>query len=327
MKNKRGFTMMDAIIALVCVALFLIIMVLFFGGIPWFDTIDREACHNSIIQRATFNFGPLETGKTTIPLKCKTEKICITESGEDCEEFPKPTIKNPVTEVKISSGENSRVAVMDQLAESMYQCHKMLGEGKVNFMSREALDKNYCLVCTRIAFDDDIKQEVQQIPYGAFYRHLQQKTDPDGKSYLSYIYPGWESWEQARTIFDGAKDKKDSPLKNTNFEDWAIDLSQEDGYAIIVQIQEKGRWEQYVYAGGAFIGTAAILIAAPFTLGGSLALLPAAVGIGVVGGAAAGGVTAWYTNPDGFTYSPPTIYPYDIPTLQGLQCSSFETAP
>jgi len=327
--KKRGDMIMPTIITVVGIALFLVIIVLLFGRIPWFSTIDREACQNSILQRATFNLGPFEVGKTAIPLKCKTEKVCLAESGGDCEIFPESTKKNPVTEIEISSGENARIAVMDQIADSMYDCHKMLGEGKINFMPLSTWEKNYCLVCARLAFDDQVKQDVQKIPYGALYRHLQQKKDLDGKSYLSFIYPGWESWEVSKTLFEEIQ-KQNPDFENMKFEDWAIDLSQENGYAIIAQMQTEGRWVQY----GASIGVAGVVVgasvAAVFTGGLSLAAIPVAIGIastGVGGGLIAGGVTYWITNPDGYKYSPPTIYPYDIPTLQSLDCSSFETAP
>lgn len=339
MKKKRGAVIMPVIITVIGIALFLAIMIFFFGGIPWTSTIDKEACHNSVIQRATFNAGPIEAGKTAIPLNCKTEKICISKSGDDCDAFPPPTRDKPVTKADVDYNEDARVAVMDQIAESMYECHSMLGEGKVNFMPHKTWEENYCLICARIDFDEQIAQEVQTISYGALYRHLQQKKDPDGKSYLSFIYPEWESWEAVRGTFDAVKEanikKSDGSLKNMEFEDWEIDLTRENGYAIIAMMQTQGRWKQYAGTATVVAGTviaAGAILAAPFTGGTSLSLV--AVGIAVSnaaavagGGIVLGGVTYWYTMPDGNKYHPPTIRSYDIPTLSTLDCSSFETAP
>jgi len=346
--EKRGAMMMPVIISVVGIALFLVVIIIFFGGIPWKSAIDKEACHNSVVQRATFNAGPWEIGKDVIPLKCKTEKVCITKSGEHCDDFQLPTRKNPVTEVKIKRDEETRIAVMDQIADSMYDCHKMLGEGKINFMPHESYEENYCLICARLAFDDEVKQEVQKVPYGSFYRHLQQKKDPNGKNYLSYIYTGWEGWQASEILFEEIKkqdsEKQNPALKDMEFEDWAVDLSQENGYVIVTQMRTNGRWKQYaaslgtggtVALAGIIIGGA--IIGSVFTGGLSLAAIPAAIGIastgvavaaaGVAGGTVLGGAVYVVTNPEGFTYTAPTIYPYDIETLNSLDCTSFETAP
>jgi len=333
MQNKRGTVIMPVIIAVLGIAIFLAIIIYFFGGIPWTSTIDKEACHNSIIQRATFNAGPIEAGKNNIPLNCKTEKVCITESGNDCTEYPKPTRKNPVTKVEVKGNEDAREAVLDQIADSMYECHRMLGEGKINFMPHGYTQKNYCLICTRLAFDTEVEQQVRKIPYSAIYQHLQQKHDPDGRNYLSYIHPGWENWQASINTFDAMKTMIPE-MKDLTFEDWQMDLTHENGYAIIVQIKPQGSWVAAAGAAGVVGGVliAGTAIAAAIPAGGlSLVALPAFVGL-ATGGTLLGGITYWELYPGeeegkGWFYSPPTIYPYDIPTLSSLDCTSFETAP
>lgn len=319
--QKGQSEMISVIRSVIVIALFIAIMILFLTRINWTGTIDKEACHTSVLQRATFSID----SRTPFPLNCKTEKICVTDSGEDCTAYPKPTRELPVTKKEVGSSDPKQV-VLDTFADALYDCHWMLGEGKVNFLPKKTWENNYCLICARVAFDDEVKEEVEDITYGEFYRHLQQKTDKDGRNYLSYIYPGWEGWQASEIMFNELQ-RNGNISQEMKFEDWKIDLDQENGFAVITQMQTPGRWAQYLASGTTFAVVAGASVAAVFTGGLSLALIPAAIGIGVGGGTIIGGIVYVVTTPDGSVYISPQVYPYNTQSLNSLGCNSFETAP
>jgi hypothetical protein len=326
--EKRGISMaMGAFITVVGIILFLIIIVIFFGNFPFTNTIDKAACKNSILQRATFNAGPIELGKTTIPLNCKTEKICITDSGEPCPEFPKETRKNPITKKEMNRNDDARIVTLDTISQSLYDCNEMLGEGRINFMPHETYEQNYCLICARIAFDNEAKENVDDITYGELYRHMEGKKDNNGNSYLNYVYPGWDNWETSKILFENIK-KENPDIKEEKFEDWKIDIDQTGGFTILAMQQTSSRWESYAIGGG----TTGLIIAGSVAIASGPVGLITAVGVvtaGIAGGGAAGigGAAVASSYLDDTIYVHPTIKSYDIPTLKDLDCSSFETAP
>lgn len=315
MMNKKGEMGISTVISMIVLVSSLVVILIFFAIYPWVGTIDKEACHQSIIQRSTFNAGPFEPGKS-IPLRCATEKICITKSGEDCKEFPAPSKEIPITKKEVETNENAQIKVMDVIAESLYDCHKMLGEGKISFMPHSLWDEKYCLICSRIVFDEELKKETD-ITYAQLYRNLQQKKTPDGKSYLEFLHPGWENWENVRKLFEEIKKQNPEKLKGMEFEDWKIDMDKEGGYAIIAQELPKGEFKSWLTAATvAGIGIAGTALVATG--------IGAPIGVGLIGGSIAFVVTS---SDKESAYVAPTLIPYDTQTLKELKCTSFETAP
>jgi hypothetical protein len=148
---------------------------------------------------------------------------------------------------------------------------------------------------------------------------LGSKALPDKKTYLEYLHPDWKDWHSVWRLFQELKEadkKKESPkLGNMNIEDWKISMDEEGGFVIVAQIAPVSYLESFIKTSLA-IGVAALAatgIGAPFAI--TIA-------------AAAGGATFWYSSPTGeFFYSPPSVQPYNLETLQGMNCDSFETAP
>ena len=101
MKNKKGEILTSKLVkTLFIIAAFVILLfviyLLWSGGIA--DT-QKEECSFSIRNRATAKI----IGATEVlPLKCKTQKICLSMSGEDCEELSS-TKDNPVRKVRLKS--------------------------------------------------------------------------------------------------------------------------------------------------------------------------------------------------------------------------------
>src|SRR3990172_6186358 len=129
------------------------ILLLFYYQINFSERVDKEACHQSVVFRATL---PAFAGiKDFIPLKCKTEKVCVTSKlfGQSCDDFKGAS---GVTKAKV----NNKGGVEKVIAQRIFDCWEMMGEGKVSIFSQwfaetYGLGSVYptCVICSRIAFD------------------------------------------------------------------------------------------------------------------------------------------------------------------------------
>ena len=316
--NKKAEMTGTATVEILILIASIVVIFLFWAAFNWNPTIDRETCHESIVLRSSFNMGFLEVSKKAVPLKCQTEKICL---GGTCElDFGKTTKENLVTKVKLSSNEKeAKTEILDTIANSMYDCHSMLGEGKLNFMPRKGFTQDYCLICSRFALDNSTKN-LPEISYPEFYKYLEAKKNSDGINYLEYLY-GVKTASEMNQNLEELKNKlnEKSESKINSINDLTINLSLEN--AILAKLSPAGTWSA-VLKGGLVAGA---IIAIPITGGASLV----AIGAAVVAGGYLGGVVYTKTFPEDsdYEYSPPSIIPYDVESLRALKCSSFETAP
>ncbi len=338
MKNKKAELTSKHLVILILLVIAFAMILLFWNMLNPKGEIDKEVCHNSVVLRSSFNYGALEVGKKAVPLRCKTEKICLSMSGENCEEFGESIKEYPVNKIKLDDDKTvARKEIKDALAVALYDCHSMLGEGKLDFMPHEFKDKNYCLICSRIVLDEQAKEEIEDIPYGEFYQYLEQKQTPQGESFLKYVYSGWTSWKDSQDLFKNLKEQGEiegekEGFENLDFEDWKIALDKKGGYAVIAQMRPEGTLDKWLATAGTAIGGTAITLigAASIPISGPVGVAIAVTGakIGLAGTAVASGAVFWYTHPSGkYEYSPPSIYPYDLDALEKIRCYSFETAP
>lgn len=293
------------------------IIVIFLMSYNWNSAIDKKTCFQSVTYRSTINLGPIESSRV-VPLKCKTEKVCIS-SQESCPLLGKSTdIK-----IKLSKEpEKAREEALDAIAESLYDCNEMLGGGKLNFMPNTFWSNNYCLICTRVAFDNEAKKLVTDISYAELYKYLQNKKTRDGKSYLEAIYEIKTINEMELIFKESSKTFEEKFGFKPTLENVMINSDQT---AIISQIVPKSTWLSWTSSIGGGLLIAGGIAAVPFTWGGSLTLT--GVGVGVLAGGTVGGVILYKTLPDGSKYAYPIPFPYDIPSLKSIGCTSFETAP
>lgn len=334
MVKKGEITSGQLILMILLIIGFVIIVYFLYSIFNWNPIIDEQACHESVVFRSTVNFGFIKSSKI-VPLKCQTEKICMSMSKNDCNQVGKNTPNNPVTKINLDKDPiKARQQILDQFAESMRKCHSMLGEGQLLFMPERIgwgekywTGTNYCLICARIVLDEEAMQKIDDISYAELYRELGTKALPDKKSYLEYLYPDWKDWHSVWRLFQQFKDNKLSQLQNINtIEDWKMNISDEGGFAIVAQIAPKSYWMVFTKAGAGLGATAigAAIIGAPITV--------------TLGGAAlVGGAIFWYYSPTGqgvegvadnpIAYSPPAVVPYSLENLQGMKCDSFEVAP
>ena len=317
-RNKKAEIMTDSSMNMILLIIGFVVIIILVGMIAYYTLIKERSCHDSVVMRSSVNNAVFSAARM-IPLKCETEKMCLTSSGETCPALGVATKDNYITKKTVSTDPlKAKDEVLDQIATQLYQCHSMLGEGLLNFMPPGMKDNNYCLICSRIVLDDKARQEVPDITYSELYQYLSKKRTSDGKSYLEYLHPGWTDWRSSQLLFrDLQASSSNADFKNLKFEDWRIDLSNEKGNAIIAQITPYGY--QKVLAGTGIVVLGVIATAT---------YVGAPAGIALIAAGGSGVATFWYGSPGGkFQYSPPEVYPYNLTSLQNLGCNSFETAP
>ena len=187
MKSKNGEISSTMLISVVLVIIGLLLIGFLIYQIGFRNNVDREACHESVIFRGTLP----SIAEEAVPLKCKTEKICLTASsfGGKCAEFGD---SKQVNTIKVKTLDD----VQKALAENMVSCWSMMGEGKVSIFS-QFIAKNYgfgqiypsCVVCSRVAFDKEslikAKIDLSKMDLGEYMRtHAVPERDI---SYLDYF--------------------------------------------------------------------------------------------------------------------------------------------
>lgn len=155
-KNKKGEIESAQIISIIILVISVAIIFYIYFQINWNDEIDSTVCHQSVILRGTVsnvvNVGEVQN---VIPLKCKTNKICVGGDGVDCkEEYSKA---KDVFRVKVEDVNDINRLV----AQEMISCWQMMGEGKISLFSRGAVGQvtggdvySGCVICSRLAFDE-----------------------------------------------------------------------------------------------------------------------------------------------------------------------------
>ena len=154
---------------------------------------DREACHLSVLARAS-----LPVGKDAAPLQCSPEKICITgDLFGECDQFAGET---GVRRVRVDGSDVARDSevIEREIANAMLDCWNMMGEGKVDIVSKPGLFEkagNTCVVCTRVAIDastvsDSVLREVNVNDYllteqapGSSLKYIEHFLDKGVASY------------------------------------------------------------------------------------------------------------------------------------------------
>jgi len=153
MKNKKGDISIGWIVTIIILIIGFGLLLVFYYNIGGTSTIDREVCHQSVIFRATLP--EFANAQTLLPLKCKTNKICITTRtiGRECEDFIGET---GITYVKVKNEEE----IAQLYSEEILSCWSMMGEGKLSLFPNWWVTKfgvgtvhPSCVICSRMAFD------------------------------------------------------------------------------------------------------------------------------------------------------------------------------
>lgn len=155
MRNKKADITSEQLVKTILVLIGFGILVLFiyfiYNQLTWTGMVDREVCHESVIYRGTLpGFGGT---KEFVPLKCKTQKICITTGSGSCKEFEGST---GILKVKVKNSQE----IEQYISREIIDCWKTMGEGKISIFSQwfaetYGIGSVYpsCVICSRIAFD------------------------------------------------------------------------------------------------------------------------------------------------------------------------------
>jgi hypothetical protein len=179
--DKRGQTTQAVIISVVILLLTAAVLFYFFKMLPYKETVDREACHQSVLLRSQEIVG-MEPGQLfKVPLNCKTQEIEIDSTNPDF--------------------------IKREIANAMYDCWWMLGEGKMNFFSNGWTKDSYCMVCARIKFSEATQKKIKEIKDLDFY--LQETQIPKkNMTYAEYFTTedAPQQMKESSTVLDTGKE-------------------------------------------------------------------------------------------------------------------------
>ena len=186
--NKKGLAV-SVIVVMIIIVIGFAILLFFYSQIAWTGNIDRSVCHQSVIYRAILP--EFANAKDFVPLKCRTEKICITSSflGK-CKEFEGA---KRVTRVKVNDIQD----VEQIISQEILSCWKTMGEGQLSLFSNGILLDNFglgeikssCVICSRIAFDEDNlkKANIDKNKVDVFKYMISHKVPNEEISYYEKI--------------------------------------------------------------------------------------------------------------------------------------------
>ncbi len=231
--NKKAAGLVQAtIISLIILVVGAAVILIFLHYFPFTQIVDKEACHNSVILRSQ------KLGEMLVPLKCKTQYITIDTSDEE--------------------------KIKRIIADAMYDCWWMLGEGRYDFFpEKESVNfglhklESSCVICSVIKFSDKVKKENLNIN---IVEYLNNHIIP-GKN-ITYVQYFSNSNETIRPA-----DLKLAPTISTS-KDYAI---------VFMGVKSPELWEPVVKDLGILVGGA-------FLFGASSGAATGSLTKGIVGG-------------------------------------------
>jgi hypothetical protein len=153
-EGKKCELAIDHVIIITILIIGFGILAFFYYNFFWTGVIDSQACHTSVVLRGSLS-SISSFGEGYVPLKCKTNKICITSGlfGSTCSIF---SGISGISRVKVKGIEQIEKAI----ANEVVNCWGMMGEGKLDLFTQAAanrwgFDKVYpsCVICSRISLD------------------------------------------------------------------------------------------------------------------------------------------------------------------------------
>jgi hypothetical protein len=310
-RSKRGLDVnVNSLVLFILLVLSFVIILLFWSGLDVNSTIDKKACSASIIMRGAASSQIFKTDfRDIVPLKCKLEALCFTSEifGGSCESLEKNYEKINVGKDKNKMKED----IVENIAKNIYDWHVLLGKGEINFMPRKFLNKHYCLLNSKIAFDKKTQEELKKnsinITYFDIYNKLSQMKNKEGKTYFQELF--------------GTSAQLQNIAVTSNL---TIDISKT--YAIITQISEEGKWlsqtSTALTVAGFLIWPLRGLTAGKAVIA-FISAIPLATEVGAIKHLV---LTRDPDSKEIYDYIAPALYPFDKESLEAFDCS-FENLP
>lgn len=218
--NKKAIEVKVLISMIILILSFALILFLWYQ-FSWQGTINQETCHTSVILKKSTPEKPLIGEKLVeVPLRCQTEKICLTSGFLDqgCDEFE--GIKG-VAKKRVSSEED----VLEVLSDSAADCWSMMGEAKGPMVFSRELSridqKFYGVICSRIAFSDKVQEEYPVIEHASLVEYLKTRrvSLESSDTYWDFLTQGTQANEGVN--FEGANIDTSLSYANVYLEaDW-----------------------------------------------------------------------------------------------------------
>ena len=300
--NKKGemtSKMLITVILLIVGFVILLFVYLQFGE----GDVDREVCHQSAVFRGTLP--DILDIKNLPSLKCKTRKVCITDKifGKgDCE----GELGKEYDTIRISKDKDKTEEEINRfVARELASCWAMMGKGKLQIFTRDASTKKRCSICSRIAFDKELKEKFPKVEGLGDYLVTREVPNQD----VSY-------W---RYLTNNAEGKMPS-YDNFSTDEKAIvfmEVENSDIWESVLRILEAGGWGAIGVKTGSVIGSV---------------FGPIGTGTGAFVGGTAGIVFGWIDGQKtgkvitGKEFGSGHIFiDYKGDALKKLECDSFES--
>jgi len=170
--NRKGDMLTPAqLVIIILSVLGLVIAIIVIVNLNMTDEAGEKACTLSLLTRAGIGSILPSPLQSATPLRCTTKKICITDSVKhECSQFKgEKDVKYEIVDIKKSSAEAART--IEQInVESMYNCWKLMGQGKMDIFPGTGSDSIFtgflfqeivsitpsCFICDRISISDGL---------------------------------------------------------------------------------------------------------------------------------------------------------------------------
>jgi len=324
-KNKKAEITTSHLISILLLLATLVILLFFYYYLNWRENINDEICHQSIVERSTFNLGPIEVGKT-IPLKCETKKHYLYYDPDNIGFLEKDSKK-----IKLNDNfeDVSKDKIIELISQEIYNAHSIVGQGKLDFMPHSITNKNYCLIMSKFSFGSEVKKDLPEIKYSDIYGYMKTKKDANNINYYDFVYGNIDVSDLSSfTAQDSSGNQVafDLILKSSPFSNQFSD------YVIVVQMQPEATLGilSSSLAGGIGAGAVTLTVVRLIT-----STTPVGFALNVAGATA----LVLYSNNHPasrdcgnnqeckFNYVAPSILAFDSDTLEKLNCYDFSVAP
>ncbi len=318
-KLKKAEITTSQLISIILLIATIAILFFFYYYFDWKENINDEICHQSIVERSTFNVGPIEIGKN-IPLKCETKKYYLYSDKNNIGFVEKDSKR-----IKLDkNSDNSKNEIIELVSEEIYNSHSIVGQGKLDFMPHSFSEKNYCLILSKFSFQEEVMVDLGNIKYSDIFGYMKNKKDSENNNYYDFVYEGTDLDSLIMASSESSSDQENillsSPFSN-EFSD----------YVLIVQMMPESTMLAWLKAATGGIAAGGIPLVASQLIFGTT---PIGFSLNVFGAVA---LLIYSDNHPAsrdcegercnFNYIPPAIVPFNSEILTKIGCYDFSVAP
>lgn len=196
MVNRRGEISTTMIVTMIILLIGASIIFMVYKELAFSETADTQVCHSSVIMRGSIP----EIIKGYIPLKCSTQKICLTNGiiGDKCDDKGEAFAGYEKGIIKAKVGDKKDVERV--ISQKVIDCWKMMGEGKISVFDKSVLEKYgvkaketaaSCVICSRIAAEDGLEKDITDLVDADPSEYMNKYKIPTANiSYMEYLTEG-----------------------------------------------------------------------------------------------------------------------------------------